>query len=76
MHYYKYLLSEIELSSLRVSIHFRMYLTTHVTSADFRQGYSMTGTLERGNKKKGSLHLTHFAMLKRKDYLKDDNNNK
>lgn len=54
-----------------------MYLTTHVTSADFRQGYSMTGTLERGNKKKGgALHLTHFAMLKRKDYLKDDNNNK
>lgn len=53
-----------------------MYLTTHVTSADFRQGYSMTGTLERGNKKKGGLHLTHFAMLKRKDYLKDDNNNK
>ncbi|GFQ85736.1 uncharacterized protein TNCT_599461 [Trichonephila clavata] len=55
---------------------FRMHLTTHVTSADFKQGYSMTGTLERGNKKKGDLHLTHFAMLKRKDYLKDDNNNK
>lgn len=51
---------------------FTMFLTTHVTSADFRQGYSMTGTVERGNKKTGSLQLTHFAMLKRKDYFKED----
>ncbi|XP_076315555.1 uncharacterized protein LOC143228115 [Tachypleus tridentatus] len=49
---------------------FKMYLTSHVTNADFRLGYSMTGTLERGNKKLGNLKFTHFAMLPRKDYYK------
>ncbi|XP_076368253.1 uncharacterized protein LOC143255835 [Tachypleus tridentatus] len=55
---------------------FKMYLTSHVSSADFRLGYSMTGTLERGNKKQGTLQLTHFAMLPRKDICIDGNNNK
>ncbi|GAB6021552.1 hypothetical protein CHUAL_004150 [Chamberlinius hualienensis] len=47
---------------------FRLFLTTHVSPADFRMGYSMTGTLERGDRKKGRFQLTHHAMIKRKDY--------
>lgn len=47
---------------------FRMFLTTNVSNADFHLGYCVTGTLERGDKRKGDLQLTHFAMVKRKGY--------
>ncbi|XP_041363512.1 uncharacterized protein LOC121379106 [Gigantopelta aegis] len=47
---------------------FRMHLTTNVSQADFQLGYCVTGTLERGDKRKGELQLTHFAMVKRKGY--------
>ena len=50
---------------------FRMFLTTNVSNADFQMGYCVTGTLERGDKRKGEkgdLQLTHFAMVKRKGY--------
>lgn len=46
----------------------KMYLTSHVSSSDFRMGYSMTGILERGNKKNGKLQFTHFAMIRRRDH--------
>lgn len=47
---------------------FRMVLSTNVSNADFQLGYCVTGTLERGDKRKGELQLTHFAMVKRKGY--------
>lgn len=47
---------------------FKLTLTTNVSNADFQMGYSITGTLERGDRKKGGLEMTHFAMIKRKGY--------
>lgn len=47
---------------------FILRLTSDVSNQDFYQGYSMTGTLERGDKKKGVMEMTHFAMIKRKGY--------
>ena len=47
---------------------FLLYLTSDVSNQDFYQGYSMTGTLERGNRKAGDMEMTHFAMIKRKGY--------
>ena len=47
---------------------FRMTLTTNISNADFQMGYCVTGTLERGDKKKGDLQLTHYAMVKRRGY--------
>ena len=47
---------------------FRMTLTTNINNTDFQLGYCVTGTLERGDKKRGDLQLTHFAMVKRKGY--------
>jgi hypothetical protein len=47
---------------------FKMVLTTNVDNADFQLGYCVTGTLERGNKRKGDMQLTHFSMVKRKGY--------
>ena len=47
---------------------FRLHLTTNVSNTDFQLGYSMTGTLERGDRKKGKLEMTHYAMIKRKGY--------
>jgi hypothetical protein len=32
----------------------------------------MTGTLERGDKKRGQMQMTHFAMIKRKGYWLDE----
>jgi hypothetical protein len=48
---------------------FRMNLTSNVSNEDFQQGYCVTGTLERGDKKhsKGMI-LTHYAMIKRRGY--------
>ena len=47
---------------------FKLVLTTNVSNADFQLGYSITGTLERGNRKEGKMQMTHFAMIKRKGY--------
>ncbi|CAI9721910.1 Hypothetical predicted protein [Octopus vulgaris] len=47
---------------------FKMALTTNVSNSDFQLGYSVTGTLERGDKRKGEFQLTHYAMVKRKGY--------
>jgi len=47
---------------------FKLTLTTNVSNADFQMGYSITGVLERGDRKKGGLEMTHFAMIKRKGY--------
>jgi hypothetical protein len=47
---------------------FMLYLTSNVSNQDFYQGYCMTGTLERGDKKRGQMQMTHFAMIKRKGY--------
>ena len=47
---------------------FKLILTTNVSNADFQLGYSMTGTLERGNRKEGIMEMTHYAMIKRKGY--------
>lgn len=47
---------------------FILVLTTNVSNADFQLGYSMTGILERGQKKEGLLEFTHYAMIKRKGY--------
>lgn len=46
---------------------FQLFLTTHVSPSDFKLGYSMTGTLERGDRQRGRLQLTHYAMIKRKE---------
>ncbi|KYM94750.1 hypothetical protein ALC62_14601 [Cyphomyrmex costatus] len=47
-----------------------LYLTSNVSSSDFNMGYSMTGTLERGCKKTNSFQMTHFAVIRRRDYEK------
>ncbi|CAH1795227.1 unnamed protein product [Owenia fusiformis] len=47
---------------------FRVILSTQVSSTDFQLGYSMTGTLERGEKASNKLQMTHYAMIKRKGY--------
>lgn len=48
---------------------FKLSLTTNVSNADFQMGYSMTGALERGDKRHGGkMEMTHFAMIKRKGY--------
>ena len=47
---------------------FRLLLSTDVSNADFHLGYSITGVLERGDRKAGKLEMTHFAMIKRKGY--------
>lgn len=47
---------------------FRLRLSTNVSSMDFQKGYSLTGTLERGDRRRGGMQLTHFAMIKRKGY--------
>lgn len=47
---------------------FQLYLTSNVTAADFNMGYSMTGTLERGCKKTNTFQMTHFAVIRRKDF--------
>ncbi|XP_077284462.1 uncharacterized protein LOC143910003 [Arctopsyche grandis] len=47
---------------------FKLYLTSNVTAADFNMGYSMTGTLERGCKKTNTFQMTHFAVIRRKDF--------
>lgn len=47
---------------------FRMTLTTNISNEDFQLGYCVTGTLERGDKKKGDLQLAQFAMVKRRGY--------
>ncbi|XP_063243782.1 uncharacterized protein LOC134543022 [Bacillus rossius redtenbacheri] len=49
---------------------FKLYLTSNVTTSDFNMGYSMTGTLERGSKKSNSFQMTHFAVIRRRDYDK------
>lgn len=46
----------------------QLYLTSNVTVSDFNMGYSMTGTLERGCKKNNSFQMTHFAVIRRRDY--------
>ena len=51
-----------------VQPYFRMALTTAVSNTDFQMGYSITGTLLRGDKKKSKMEMTHFAMIKRKGY--------
>lgn len=45
---------------------FELLLTSHVSKQDFRAGYILTGTLERGDIEKQDMQLTHFAMIKRK----------
>ena len=47
---------------------FKLNLTTNVSNTDFQMGYSITGTLERGDRKQGRMEMTHFAMIKRKGY--------
>ncbi|KAK6171332.1 hypothetical protein SNE40_019545 [Patella caerulea] len=47
---------------------FRMFLTTNISHGDFQMGYCVTGTLERGDKRKSELQLTHYSMIKRKGY--------
>ncbi|KAF3422345.1 hypothetical protein E2986_12494 [Frieseomelitta varia] len=49
---------------------FKLYLTSNVSSSDFNMGYSMTGTLERGCKKTNTFQMTHFAVIRRRDYEK------
>ncbi|KAK0080826.1 hypothetical protein PV325_013275 [Microctonus aethiopoides] len=53
-----------------VDADFKLYLTSNVTSSDFNMGYSMTGTLERGCKKTNTFQMTHFAVIRRRDYEK------
>ncbi|CAH1247000.1 Hypp7806 [Branchiostoma lanceolatum] len=47
---------------------FELCLTSHVSNADFRDGYLLTGTLERGDRAEGRMELTHFAMVRRDPY--------
>ncbi|XP_014678999.1 PREDICTED: uncharacterized protein LOC106818840 [Priapulus caudatus] len=46
---------------------FLLCLTSKVSDEDFQLGYTMTGTLERGDVASGKFNLTHYAMIKRKD---------
>ncbi|KAK6628075.1 hypothetical protein RUM44_010557 [Polyplax serrata] len=60
-------------TTIKSSQHFyclQLYLTSNVSTADFNMGYSMTGTLERGYKSSNSFQMTHFAVIRRRDYDK------
>jgi len=48
----------------------QLCLTSNVSTSDFNMGYSMTGTLERGSKKSNSFQMTHFVVIRRRDYEK------
>nr|CAD7199465.1 unnamed protein product [Timema douglasi] len=48
-----------------------LFLSSNVTTSDFNMGYSMTGTLERGDRKTNSFQMTHFAVIRRWDRNKD-----
>ncbi|KAF7997771.1 hypothetical protein HCN44_009169 [Aphidius gifuensis] len=48
---------------------FKLYLTSNVARSDFNMGYSMTGTLERGSLKKNKFEMTHFAIIRRRDFV-------
>ncbi len=46
----------------------RLHLTTSVTSADQRRGYTMIGSLQKGSRKRGSWQTTHLAVTKEKAF--------
>ncbi|CDS37110.1 conserved hypothetical protein [Echinococcus multilocularis] len=48
--------------------HFCIFLTSNVTQSDFHAGYILTGTLQRGDRRKNDWETTHFAMVRRKGY--------
>ncbi|XP_046675132.1 uncharacterized protein LOC124363903 [Homalodisca vitripennis] len=47
---------------------FKLNLTCNVSMADFNMGYMMTGSLERGHRKKNVYQMTHFAIIQRIDF--------
>lgn len=51
-----------------VGPHFCLSLTSHVSEADFHMGYSLTGTLHRGEAANKCTQMTHYAMVRRKGY--------
>ncbi|XP_014206958.1 uncharacterized protein LOC106638354 [Copidosoma floridanum] len=55
---------------MTIDADFKLYLTSNVSSSDYNMGYSMTGTLERGCKKTNTFQVTHFAVIRRRDYEK------
>ncbi|KAF7262156.1 hypothetical protein EG68_00873 [Paragonimus skrjabini miyazakii] len=46
--------------------HFCLYLTTRVDDTEFRDGVELTGSLERGNRKKACWETTHYVCIKHK----------
>ncbi|CAG0889242.1 unnamed protein product, partial [Cyprideis torosa] len=47
---------------------FELRLTTSVSFEEFKDGYSISGILERGDRSSGTMSLTHHALVKRKGY--------
>ncbi|CAG7823884.1 unnamed protein product [Allacma fusca] len=46
---------------------FKLVLTSDVAQEDFNMGYSLTGLLERGDRRKYGLQPSHFVAVRRKE---------
>ncbi|VEL34462.1 unnamed protein product [Protopolystoma xenopodis] len=57
-----------DLCGLQGQADFCLYLTSLITEADFHAGYWLTGTLQRGCKRRNQWDLTHYAMVRRRGY--------
>lgn len=55
--------------SMETEPDFKLSLTSHISPADVHLGYAMTGTLERGHYGASLLQLTHFAVLRKFDWI-------
>ncbi|VDP69303.1 unnamed protein product [Echinostoma caproni] len=49
--------------------HFCLYLSTKVTDAEFHSGSLLSGSLQRGNRRKGLWETTHYALVQRKEQI-------
>ncbi|KAA0194001.1 hypothetical protein FBUS_02912 [Fasciolopsis buskii] len=45
--------------------HFCLYLSTKVTDTEFHNGSILSGSLQRGNRRRGVWETTHYAFVKR-----------
>ncbi|TPP61704.1 hypothetical protein FGIG_08483 [Fasciola gigantica] len=45
--------------------HFCLYLSTRVTDSEFHDGCLLSGSLQRGNRRRGVWETTHYAFVQR-----------
>jgi len=52
--------------------YYKLSLTSQVSNEDFRQGYCMTGVVERSGRKYAPYAVTHMAFVKRREDVEED----